>query len=122
MTMRKLFVCSVVVASLSAAAQDPVSLVIEPVHAALVIGQSQTFQLLGRDGHEISASNWTVSDPDIADLQVDGAHAILTSKAKGHVALRSGDGVQAEARPGLAGVPLVPAQGRSKISGAGGGT
>jgi hypothetical protein len=37
-----------------------------------------------------------VSDPDIADLQVDGAHAILTSKAKGHVALRSGDGVQAE--------------------------
>ncbi len=82
--------------SLSAAAQDPTSSVIEPAHAALVIGQSQTFQLLGRDGQEINAGNWTVSDPDIADLQVDGAHAILTSKAKGHVALRSGDGVQAE--------------------------
>jgi hypothetical protein len=96
MTMRKLFVCSIVVASLSAAAQDPVSSVIEPGYAAIVVGQSQAFQLLGRDGQEISASNWTVSDPNIADLQVDGAHAILTSKAKGHVALRSGDGFQAE--------------------------
>lgn len=96
MTMRRVFVYSIVVASLSAAAQDPVSSVIEPADAAVVIGQSQAFQLLGRDGREISASNWTVSDPDIADLQVDGAHAILTSKAKGHVVLRSGDGVQAE--------------------------
>jgi hypothetical protein len=96
MTMRKLFVCSIVVASLSAAARDPVSSVIEPAHAAVVIGQSQAFQLLGRDGREISAANWSVSDPDIADLQVAGAHAILTSKAKGHVSLRSGDDVQAE--------------------------
>jgi hypothetical protein len=96
MIMRKLFVCSIVVASLTAAAQDPVSSVIEPAYAALVVGQSQAFQLLGRDGREISASDWTVSDPDIADLQVDGAHAILTSKAKGQVALRSGGSVQAE--------------------------
>jgi outer membrane protein assembly factor BamB len=94
--MRKLFVCSIVMVSLSAAAQDRVLSVIEPTHAALVIGQSQAFQLLGRDGQEISASDWIVSDPDIADLQVDGAHVFLTSKAKGHVALRSGDGVQAE--------------------------
>ena len=96
MTMRNLFVCSIVMASLSAAAQDPVSSVVEPAYAAIVTGQSQTFQLLGRDGQEVDASNWTVSDPDIADLQVDGAHVILTSKAKGHVVLRSGYGVHAE--------------------------
>jgi outer membrane protein assembly factor BamB len=96
MTIRKLFVCSVVLLSLSLLAQDPVSSVIEPSHASIVIGQSQAFQLLGRGGEEISASNWTVSDPDIADFQIDGAHAILTAKATGHVALQSSDGVQAE--------------------------
>ncbi len=60
------------------------------------MGQSQSFQLLARDGQEVNASNWSVSDPDIADLQIDGAHAILTFKAKGHVVLRSSDGAQAE--------------------------
>lgn len=62
----------------------------------MVIGQSQALHLLGHDGQEISASNWTVSDPDIADLQIDGAPAILTSKATGRVVLRNGGGVQAE--------------------------
>jgi hypothetical protein len=96
MIMRELFMCSVVAISLSVAAQDPVSSMIEPTCAATVIGQSQAFLLLGRDGQEISASNWTASGPDLADLQVDGAHAILTPKAKGHGALGSSDGVQAE--------------------------
>ncbi len=95
-TVQRLLACAIVVASLSATAQDPVSSVVEPAHAALVIGQSQTFQLLARDGQEISASNWSVSDPDIADLEVHGAHAVLTAKAKGHVVLRSGDGVEGE--------------------------
>jgi hypothetical protein len=100
MIMRELFMCSVVAISLSVAAQDPVSSMIEPTCAATVIGQSQAFLLLGRDGQEISASNWTASGPDLADLQVDGAHAILTPQAKGRVALGSSDGVQGRDRRG----------------------
>jgi outer membrane protein assembly factor BamB len=68
---------------------------VEPSNAAVVIGSSQTFQLLDRDGHEIDGANWSVSDPDIADLRVEGAHAILTSKAQGHIVLRSDDGAEA---------------------------
>jgi hypothetical protein len=45
---------------LSRRAPRPVSLVIEPAHAVFVIGRSEAFQLFGRDGQEISASNWAV--------------------------------------------------------------
>jgi hypothetical protein len=76
------------------AAQVPSS-VIEPSHASLVVGNSQAFQLLDREGQEIDAGQWSVSDPEIADLENDGAHVILTAKASGHVVLRSADGAEA---------------------------
>lgn len=96
MTVQNILFCWILVTCLPVAAQVPASSFIEPAQASLAVGQSQTFQLLDRDGQEIDVSGWSVSNTDIAELQIDGVHAILTSKARGHVVLRSGDGAEAQ--------------------------
>jgi hypothetical protein len=66
--------------------------IVEPFEALVVIGTSQPFQLLDSSGNEILSDDWSVSDPKIASLAVEGGHAILTGRAAGTVSLSIGSG------------------------------
>ena len=66
---------------------------IEPSVVLLPLGVSQRFQLLDARGNELlSNEGWTVSDPTMADLSVEGGHAILMARLAGNVTLRHESG------------------------------
>jgi hypothetical protein len=60
---------------------------IQPAQALIPVGQSQTFQLLNREGNEEPSLRWTLSNPDLAELKVDDGRAIVTVKAAGELTL-----------------------------------
>src|SRR6266436_5197092 len=62
---------------------------IEPSEVLLPLGVSQRFQLLDAGGNELpSNEGWTVSDPTMAELRVEGGHAVLLARKVGNVTLR----------------------------------
>jgi outer membrane protein assembly factor BamB len=68
---------------------------IEPSEVLLPLGVSQRFQLLDAGGNELlSNEGWTVSDPTIAELSVDGGHAVLLASKVGNVTLRHESGAE----------------------------
>jgi hypothetical protein len=68
--------------------------IVQPVEALILIGASQPFQLLDSTGNEILTDDWSVSDPTIASLAVEGGHAILTGRTAGTVSLSNGRGAR----------------------------
>jgi len=68
---------------------------IQPAQVLLPVGQSQSFQLLGNEGNEESSAGWSLSDPDIADLEIDEGHAMVTGKTPGLVKLLNSSGTPA---------------------------
>jgi outer membrane protein assembly factor BamB len=68
---------------------------IEPSEVLLPLGVSQQFQLLDAGGNELpSNEGWTVSDPTMAELTVEGGHAILLGLKVGNVTLRHDSGAE----------------------------
>jgi outer membrane protein assembly factor BamB len=68
---------------------------IEPSGVLLPLGVSQRFQLLDASGNELpSNEGWTVSDPTMAELSVEGGHAILLARKVGNVTLRHESGAE----------------------------
>jgi outer membrane protein assembly factor BamB len=68
---------------------------IEPSEVLLPLGVSQRFQLLDAGGNELpSNEGWTVSDPTMAELSVEGGHAILLARKVGNVTLRHESGAE----------------------------
>jgi hypothetical protein len=68
---------------------------IEPSEVLLPLGVSQRFQLLDAAGNELpSNEGWTVSDPTMAELSVEGGHAILLPRKVGNVTLRHESGAE----------------------------
>ncbi len=68
---------------------------IEPSEVLLPLGVSQRFQLLDTDGNELpSNEGWTVSDPTMAELSVEGGHAVLLASKVGNVTLRHESGAE----------------------------
>jgi outer membrane protein assembly factor BamB len=68
---------------------------IEPSEVLLPLGVSQRFQLLDAGGNELpSNEGWTVSDPTMAELSVEGGHAILLALTVGNVTLRHESGAE----------------------------
>ena len=68
---------------------------IEPSEVLLPLGVSQRFQLLDARGNELlSNEGWTVSDPTMAELSVEGGHAILLARQIGNVTLRHESGAE----------------------------
>lgn len=69
--------------------------VIEPSEVLLPLGVSQRFQLLDASGNELpSNEGWTVSDPTMAELTVEGGHAMLLARQVGNVNLRHESGAE----------------------------
>jgi outer membrane protein assembly factor BamB len=64
-------------------------------------GRLQPFQVLNADGEEIVSSDWSVSDHTMAELKVEGGHAIVTARVAGHLFLTAGhaDPVEIEILP-----------------------
>src|SRR5689334_17307499 len=60
---------------------------IQPAQTLIPVGQSQTFQLLNREGNEEPSLRWTLSNPDLAELKVADGRAIVTVKAAGELTL-----------------------------------
>jgi outer membrane protein assembly factor BamB len=85
---------------------------IQPAQVLLPIGQSQIFQLLQSDGNESVSSDWTLSDPDIAELRIEGNHVIVTAKATGHVTLSNSSGARAAELEVHDGLPPMPPESR----------
>lgn len=68
---------------------------IEPSEVLLPLGVSQRFQLLDADGNELpSNEGWTVSDSTMAELSVEGGHAVLLASKVGNVTLRHESGAE----------------------------
>jgi outer membrane protein assembly factor BamB len=68
---------------------------IEPSEVLLPLGVSQRFQLLDAGGNELpSNEGWTVSDPTMAELSVEGGHAVLLASKVGNVTLRHESGAE----------------------------
>jgi outer membrane protein assembly factor BamB len=82
-------------AAIAAAQSGPPVIFIQPSQVLLPIGQSQPFQLLQLDGNERPSSEWTVSDPKIAELTIESGRATVTGMAAGHVTLLNGSAREA---------------------------
>src|SRR5436190_7662512 len=68
---------------------------IEPSEVLLPLGVSQRFQLLDAHGNELpSNEGWTVSDPTMAELTIEGGHAVLLAHKVGNVTLRHDSGAE----------------------------
>ena len=68
---------------------------IEPSEVLLPLGVSQRFQLLDAAGNELASNEgWTVSDPTMAELSVEGGHATLLALKVGNVTLRHESGAE----------------------------
>lgn len=67
---------------------------IQPAEVLIGIGQSQVFQLLDNDGQEIPG-DWAISDPSLAEINLQNGRVKVTTKAVGHAFLTAG-GSQAE--------------------------
>jgi hypothetical protein len=68
---------------------------IEPSEVLLPLGVSQPFQLLDAHGDELpSDEGWTVSDPTMAELKVEGGHAVVLARRVGSVTLRHESGAE----------------------------
>lgn len=68
---------------------------IEPSEVLLPLGVSQPFQLLDAGGNELpSNEGWMVSDPTLAELKVEGGHAVLLAHKIGSVTLRHESGAE----------------------------
>ena len=68
---------------------------IEPSEVLLPLGVSQRFQVLDAVGNELpSNGGWTVSDPTMAELSVEGGRALLLARKVGNVTLRHESGAE----------------------------
>src|SRR5229473_133399 len=68
---------------------------IEPSEVLLPLGVLQRFQLLDAVGNELpSNEGWAVSDPTMAELSVEGGHALLLARKVGNVTLRHESGAE----------------------------
>jgi outer membrane protein assembly factor BamB len=67
---------------------------VQPSEVLLPVGASQPFQLLDSQGNEVPSEGWSVSNPEIAELTIEGGHAILLGKAPGRVVLTNDSGAR----------------------------
>lgn len=88
----------------------PPRAIIEPTAVLLPVGQSQSFQLLQSDGNEVASSDWVLSDPNIAEIRIEGSHAIVTAKTTGQVTLSNGSGARAAELQVHDGAPPMPSE------------
>src|SRR4029077_5489893 len=90
----------------------PQLLFIEPHEVLLPAGQPQSFQLLKADGSEGVPGDWVLSDPNVAELKVEGNHVVVTAKTVGHVTLSNSSGAQSSELVIHDGNPPMPSESR----------
>ncbi|HEY3974335.1 MAG TPA: hypothetical protein VGM18_15120 [Candidatus Sulfotelmatobacter sp.] len=66
-------------------AQDDSRWHISPTEMNIKIGDIQPLQILDAQGSEFHTDDWSVDDPDLAQIRVENGHAVLYAKASGSV-------------------------------------